>query len=126
MQKHRYRCITCNHLFDTGILVQTGFMEHEEHSERCPNCESWNYCLTNLSMRKLGDDMFAIDYSSPSLGMTLFCSPDERQTRKAMNRLLCLKWNVFLRVLDDSSKEVSLFLSGEPCLMNDFRIQKNS
>ena len=120
MKKHRYKCITCNHQFDAGILVQIGFMEHEEYNERCPSCESWNYCLTNLSMRKLANGVFAIDYSSPSLGMTLFCSPDEQQTRKAMNRLLSLKWDVFLRVLDDSSQEISLYLSGESCLMNNY------
>ena len=138
MYKHRYKCETCKHTFDVGVIIQTGFDEYEEYNERCPRCESWNYYLTNLSIVTIdtsadtsatpkdtsNNKLYAIDYSSPSLGMGLFCSYDINAIQRAFNRLISLKWEVFVKVLDNSSDNIEAYLRGDPCLMNNFTPHK--
>jgi hypothetical protein len=88
--------------------------------ECCPYCESWNYFITNLSIRP-ANGMFFVEYSSPELGMTLFTSKDSTETWRVLNRMMNLKWDVFNSVISEQpAHEARLYLSDEPCLINNF------
>jgi hypothetical protein len=119
MKEHHYQCKTCRCTFDFSIKTTDG--NGREH-ECCPNCGSWNYHLTNLSVISTDDnDVYLVDYSSPGMGMTLYSTPDKAEAYRVYNRMLNLKWDVFQSIISgNSAHEVKLYLNNQPCMMNGF------
>jgi len=118
MSKFHYQCNTCRHYFFAGKMVPdpTG-----KKYERCPNCRSWNYYLTNLSVEESANGVYCVEYSPPYERKTLFCSTSSIDAQKVCNRMKNLKWDVFCNVLAASPMQESvLYLCNEPCLMNGF------
>ena len=119
MNKFYYYCKTCHHYFFNGKMITDG--TGQKH-ERCPNCHSWNYILTNLSLVDEGDGVYRVEYTSPIESRTLFVSTDSKEARRVCNRMENLSWEVFQSVLAVSPiHESRLYLDNEPCLMNGFQ-----
>jgi len=123
MIKHHYECETCKHTFDTGKIIKRDGSEYE----CCPLCESWNYNITNLYVREL-DGMHFVEYSSPSIGMTIFGSGDSTEVQRVINRMMSLRWDVFQSVIaaQNPDQEARLYLDNKPCLMNSFTPLSNT
>ena len=119
MSKFKYYCVHCRHHFDRGKII-TG-SDGKEY-ERCPNCGSWNYGLTNLVLIKLDNGLYTVNYESPSLGMTLFSSYDESEIRRVKNRFWNLKWDIFREIMlsGQIAEHVRMYLDNMPCLMNNY------
>ena len=108
MTNSHYQCHTCKKEFDISKTETNGY---GQEYEVCPQCLSWNYYLTNLSIIKF-DDMYSVDYSSPSVGMTLFMSKNELEVRKVYNRLRNLKWEVFVELVSgDYPSEIRKYIA---------------
>ena len=118
MSKFHYYCKTCHHYFSDGKMITDGM---GKKYERCPNCLSWNYELTNLSVMDTENGVFYVEYDSPCEGMTLFASNDIDKAHRVCNRMRNLKWEVFRSVLAVSpAHEAKLYLNNKPCLMNGY------
>jgi DNA-directed RNA polymerase subunit RPC12/RpoP len=118
VNKFKYHCETCKHDFDTGKMITADGKQYE----RCPLCGSWNYGITNLSVVKLDNGLYTVDYDSPSIGITIFSSYDESEAIRVKNRLHNLKWDIFNKIIlsGKTSQQVRLYLDKIPCIMNGY------
>ncbi len=116
-----YHCETCGHDFDIG---KPWFDGQGQDYKRCPECESWNYGLANLSLKNLGDGIFTVDYVSPSTGMTLFSSRIKSEAQKVLNRFWNLTWEQFQEIAAGNSVEKArLYLAGKDSLLCRFTVE---
>ena len=115
-----YKCLACGNTFKYGQPIVTNNETGETH-DRCPKCLSWNFVIRDLSIKEYPDGMLAVDYNSPSVGMTLYVAEDMREAKKVINRLKSLKWEVFMDVISDNpAEQIKKYLNGCDSPMGQF------